>query len=225
MRWLWRARPGREIDYTREATKIAQALLKETIVAYQGQTLLCRARPGFRKRIGRMARWSIPPTGSSRLFRFWAHSCLPIMAVSRQTGAALLQQMQFGAGQAPGRLGQRQAAPEAGDGFPPEFGYNSVRIPLYLVRGGIKDPALLTRLKQGMSGPDGLVTLIDLSSDKVVKTLSDPGYQIISDLVSCVVDGGKMPTTVKQFTPTLYYPSTLHLLGLAYAAEKHPECL
>ena len=84
---------------------------------------------------------------------------------------------------------------------------------------------MLTHLKQGMSGLDGSVALIDVSSDKVTATLTDPGYKIVIDLVDCVLDGAKLPPAVLQFVPTLYYPSTLHLLGLAYAAEKHPECL
>jgi len=35
----------------------------------------------------------------------------------------------------------------------------------------------------------------------------------------------KLPAAVKEFTPTLYYPSTLHLLGLSYVAARQPECL
>lgn len=215
-----------KIDYTREATRIAQALLKETVIVYQGRTLLLPGASGF----SQTDRKDGPVVNPS----YWIFEAFPVLGTLVpsdkwrdvvQTGVDLLQQMQFGTGKLPADWVSVRQRPRPADGFPPEFGYNAVRIPLYLVRAGIKDPALLTRLKQGMSGPDGLVTLVDLSSDKVVTTLSDPGYQIISDLVSCVVGGGKLPATVKQFIPTLYYPSTLHLLGLAYAAEKHPECL
>ncbi|PZM14681.1 glycosyl hydrolase family 8 [Rhizobium tubonense] len=213
-------------DYTSEATKIAQALLTETTIAYQGEMLLLPGASGFSEG----DREDGPVVNPS----YWIFEAFPVLGTlvpsdkwqkMLDSGVALLRQMQFGAKKLPADWVSLKRRPQPAAGFPPEFGYNAVRIPLYLVRGGIKDAALLTRLKQGMSDANGSVTLIDLSSDKVTATLSDPGYQVINDLVDCVVDGTKLPATARQFVPTLYYPSTLHLLGLAYAAEKHPECL
>ena len=44
-------------------------------------------------------------------------------------------------------------------------------------------------------------------------------------LAACALDGTAIPAELRRFQPTLYYPSTLHLLSLAYVAERHPECL
>jgi endoglucanase len=213
-------------EYKREATKIAQALLNETIVAYQGQTLLLPGTSGFSEG----DREDGPVVNPS----YWIFEALPVLDTLApsdkwqsvfDSALSLLPQMQFGAKKLPTDWVSLKRSPKPAEGFPPEFGYNSVRIPLYLMRGGIKDRTLLMHLKQGMSDADGSVTLIDVSSDKVTATLTDPGYEIVNDLVNCVLDGTKLSPAVRQFVPTLYYPSTLHLLGLAYAAEKHPECL
>ena len=111
------------------------------------------------------------------------------------------------------------------DGFEPEFGYNAIRIPLYLARAGINDKALLTRLQEGMTVEGDEPATIDLTSGKPKDLLSDPGYRIVNDVVACVVGGTKLPASVRQFAPTLYYPATLQLLSLAFVTEKHPECL
>jgi endo-1,4-beta-D-glucanase Y len=92
------------------------------------------------------------------------------------------------------------------------------------VRAGETDSALLKPLADGMSDGGG-VALVDLPAGTVKERLTDAGYTIIPALVSCVVDGNKIGPALTNFTPTLYYPSTLHLLALSYLAERHPECL
>jgi endoglucanase len=213
-------------EYRREATKIAQALLNEAIVTSDGRTLLLPGASGFSQK----DRKDGPVVNPS----YWIFEALPVLnglvPADKWQGVfdsalSLLPQMQFGARGLPSDWVSLNGGPKPAEGFSPEFGYNSVRIPLYLMRGGIKDRTLLQHFKQGMSDANGSVTLIDVSSGAVSATLTDPGYEIIIDLVNCVLDGTKLSPASRQFVPTLYYPSTLHLLGLAYAAEKHPECL
>jgi endoglucanase len=115
--------------------------------------------------------------------------------------------------------------PRPADGFEAEFGYNAIRIPLYLARAGIPDQALLTRLQAGMTFEGDEPATIDLATGNPKQPLTDPGYRIVNDVVACVTTGAKLPASVRQFVPSLYYPSTLQLLGLAFVEEKHPECL
>jgi endoglucanase len=131
------------------------------------------------------------------------------------------------------RIGKRQLPPEwlslAGiaepaAGFPAEFGYNALRIPLYLIRAGMADPPMLARLLDGMS-LDGNIALSDLEANRVTLVLEEPGYRAIPALVRCSLSGAALPPEVKSFSTTHYYPSTLHLLVLSHARKELPQCL
>ena len=118
-----------------------------------------------------------------------------------------------------------ETVPRPAKGFKDEFGYNAIRIPLYLIRGEIAEPELIRGLISAMA-PDGTaVNLVDLTNGQVTERLTDPGYRILPALAACALDKTAIPAELRQFQPTLYYPSTLHLLSLAYVAERHPECL
>lgn len=213
-------------DYTQAATKIAKALLDKVVVRTGGQTLLLPGASGFTA-----AERSDGPVINPSYWIFEAFPVLNALAPSEKwrelttSGLSLIQQMQFGSRGLPADWVSLQRSPKPAQGFPPEFGYNAIRIPLYLIRGGIQDKNLLGRLQQGMMDPDGAITLQNLSNDTPKATLSEPGYRIINHLMACILAGVEIPAAIRQFAPTLYYPSTLHLLGLSYIAESHPECL
>ena len=85
-------------------------------------------------------------------------------------------------------------------------------------------PELLNRLKNGMTLESGAAGTFDLKSGAVKDVLSDPGYRIIPALAACVAGGAAVPEELKSFQPTLYYPSTLHLLALSFLARNNGEC-
>ncbi|MBB3917952.1 glycosyl hydrolase family 8 [Rhizobium fabae] len=212
-------------DYILAASRMAQALLAKTVVRSEGRTLLMPGTDGF----AAADRDDGPVVNPS----YWVYEAIPVMAALApsddwktlsEDGVALLSTMQFGPRRLPAEWVSLHAKPQPAKGFDAEFAYNAIRIPLYLVRGGVTDKALLNRLRQGMS-QDGVLATIDLTTGRPKTLLSDPGYRIVNDVVACVVDGTKLPVSALQFAPTLYYPSTLQLLGLAYIGEKHPECL
>ncbi|MBY5815322.1 endoglucanase [Rhizobium leguminosarum] len=212
-------------DYILAASRMAQALLAETVVHAAGHTLLLPGSEGF----AASDREDGPVVNPS----YWIYEAIPVMAALAPSdawqklsddGLALLKRMQFGPRKLPAEWVSLSDQPQPAQGFDAEFAYNAIRIPLYLARGGVTDKALLTRLQQGMS-QDGVPATIDLTTGRPKAVLSDPGYRIVNDVVACVVDGTKLPVSALQFAPALYYPSTLQLLGLAYIGEKHPECL
>jgi len=213
-------------DYIESAAKMAQALLSHVVVSSGGRTLLLPGASGF----------DSPDRKDGPIINpsYWVYEAIPIMALLAPSnawqklsddGLSLLRSMKFGPRKLPGDWVSLNRMPEPAKGFEAEFGYNSLRIPLYLVRAGISDKALLSRLRQGMTAEDGTLATISLASGKPKTLLSDPGYRIVNDVVACVTDGTKLPESSRQFEPSLYYPSTLHLLGLAFVGEKHPECL
>lgn len=212
-------------DYIEAAAKMAQALLSHAVVTTGGRTLLLPAVKGFGT--GREDGPVINPS-------YWVYEAIPVMALLAPSdqwqklsddGLSLLRSMQFGPRKLPADWVSLHGTPRPADGFDAEFGYNAIRIPLYLARAGISDKALLSRLQAGMIGEGGAPATIDVTTGKPVHALSDPGYQIVNDVVACVTNGTKLPASVRQFAPALYYPSTLQLLGLAFIGEKHPECL
>lgn len=87
------------------------------------------------------------------------------------------------------------------------------------------DPEILSRFRKQGSLPEGSAAIYDLDSATPSAVLSDTGYQIVNHILACLVDKTALPANIKQFTPTLYYPSTLHLLGLSFIAARQPECL
>jgi endo-1,4-beta-D-glucanase Y len=213
-------------DYLQAAAGMAKAILSRVVINSGGRTLLIPGVDGYRAP-GRKDGPIVNPS-------YWIFEAIPVMALLvpserwqklSDDGLALLRALQFGPRKLPADWVSLKAKPEPADGFEAEFGYNAVRIPLYLARAGIADKALLTRLQQGMTVEGDEPATIDLATGKPKDLLPDPGYRIVNDVVACVVSGTKLPASVQQFAPSYYYPATLQLLSLAFVTEKHPECL
>lgn len=107
--------------------------------------------------------------------------------------------------------------------FPAMFGWNAVRIPLYLAWSGSGGRDLLTSYRESWSA--GGPKIVDLDTGLVIDPLPAPGYGAIDDLVACSLDGRAVRDATRNFEPTTYYPSTLHLLSLMALAERYPRCL
>jgi endoglucanase len=213
-------------DLTEAASTIADAVGKEAVAEQQGRKLLMPAAAGF----GPDDRKDGPVVNLS----YWVFEAFPELArIAPDTdwkriaddGRALIERARFSPRKLPPDWLSLKTRPRPADGFAEEFGYNALRIPLYLVRAGTDDPALLTALAAGMQGSDGNVHIVDLDTGADKTALAEAGYRAIPALVACVVDGKKMPADIATFKPSVYYPSTLHLLALAFAADKHPEYL
>lgn len=213
-------------SYLEAAAKIADALLAHAIVKTGGRTVLLPGVEGF----------NAPERADGPVINpsYWVYEAIPVMAVLAPSdawhalsddGLSLLRSMQFGPRKLPADWVSLDHQPRPAEGFDAEFGYNAIRIPLYLARAGVSDKALLLRLQSGMTASDGAPATIDLKTGKPMQSLPDAGYRIVNDVVACVTDGTKLPASSRQFAPSLYYPSTLQLLGLAFVGEKHPECL
>jgi endoglucanase len=174
------------------------------------------------------------PDGPVVNLSYWVYEAFPVFAgiapaidwqAVSDDGIALLRQSLLGPRRLPPEWLSLQTRPRPAAGFPEEFGYNALRIPLYLLRAGVTDAELLRTLADGMSTETGDVAIVELATGNVTTTLTDPGYAIIPALVGCVLDATPIPPALRSFEPTLYYPSTLHLLSLSFLRESHPGCL
>ena len=212
-------------DYAEASAAIASAILKKTVVQRGGRTLLLPAASGFDED----DREDGPVVNPSYLI-FEAFPVLNLVAPSplwkalADDGLAQIGTFAFSDRKLPADWVSVKTKPQPASGFPPEFGYNAVRIPLYLARANMGSPELLARLKGGMTLESGAAGTFDLKSGAVKDVLSDPGYRIIPALAACVGGGPAVSAELKNFQPTLYYPSTLHLLALSFLARNNGEC-
>jgi endo-1,4-beta-D-glucanase Y len=215
-----------EARFLRSAATIATALGQTSVIDYHGEKLLMPGVVGF----GANARKDGPVVNPS----YWIFEAFPVLArlapetdwqAVADSGKRIIAKSALGTHMLPAEWLSLASAPKPARGFPAEFGYNALRIPLYLMRAMDSDTALLKRLRDGMSGTDGALMLYNLVSGKATAQLTDPGYRIIPALASCVLDGTRLPADLGTFSPTIYYPSTLHLLALSHIREDRPECL
>ena len=213
-------------DYIVAATGIAHALLSEAVVETGGRTVLLPAVHGYSS----TDRDDGPVINPS----YWIYEALPVMAALVPSGAwkkladdgvSLLHAMRFGPKRLPADWVSLRREPRPATGFDATYGYDAVRIPLFLLRGGIGDRPMLSGLQSATATDDGGTATFDLSTGETQTVLQDAGYQIVNNVVACVLNGKKLPASSLQFAPVFYYPSSLQLLGLAYVGEKHPECL
>lgn len=109
------------------------------------------------------------------------------------------------------------------EGFPPESGYNAVRIPLHLAWADGTDKALLEPWvrawrRKGKTQP----AVFDLPEGKRTGSMADPNYAAVAMLLECA--SGGQPTAPRAFAPTHYYPSILYILTQMALAERYPQC-
>jgi len=214
-------------DLTGTAAIMAKAIMQEGVWSAEGMTMLKPGAVGF----GAGERSDGPIVNPS----YWVYETFDVMNELAPDqgwqrlsvdGRKLLQAaMSIGPVKLPPDWVSLHAAPAVADGFPQQFSYNAVRIPLYLIRSGDRDRSILEPFAQAMSDESGKVRLVDITSGRTSELLADPGYRIIPAALRCTLDGTRLPADLTVFQATEYYPSTLQLLALSYMRRRHPECL
>lgn len=215
-----------EQAFVDSARNIAKALSRYALFDHIGLRLLKPAVAGFGA--------ADMPDGPIVNPSYWVFEALETMAELdpdgkwanvAPSGMKLLREAAFGDRKLPSDWLSLKDEPAPAEGFPPEFSYNALRIPLYLARAHIDAPDLLRQLQQGMTDADGNVVLVNVETGMVKETLRDAGYRMIPAMLACVLDKTAVPDELRTFKPTVYYPSTLHLLALASIREAQPQCL
>ncbi len=217
-----------EPRYTSAAQKLARAIGKNTFARSGRSLLLLPGAQGF----GAADR----PDGPVVNLSYWVFETFPVLAALApeyewnrvwRDGVLLLQQATSGRVRLPADWLSLQSGlqPKPADGFPPEFGYNSLRIPLYLVRAGMTDMEWLRALRQRWSAENEGIAVVNVVTGQVRERLTDQGYAILPAVLACALEGTPVPDALKAFEPSLYYPSTLYLLAKSLLVEKYPQCV
>ncbi len=218
----------KEPRYAAAAQKLAKAIGKNTFGRNGGSVFLLPGAEGFNE--------GERPDGPVVNLSYWIFEAFPVLAglapeyewnrVWRE-GVNLLQQTTSGRIRLPADWIsiQRRMQTKPADGFPPEFGYNSLRIPLYLLRAGMTDLEWLRALKQRWSAENEGVAVVNVVTGQVRERLNDQGYAILAAGLACALDGTPVPAALKAFEPQLYYPSTLYLMTKSWLGEEYPQCV
>ena len=141
--------------------------------------------------------------------------------------AALVEKSRFGPENLPADwVSVASGQPVPAQFQPAVFGYESIRIPLYLAWSSAGNPKSLSAFAaswQGHKGDDPGV--IDLASGHMKQSFGDSGYRGVVALARCASTGEAFPEAATHVDLGRYFSATLHMLSLAAAREKFPSCL
>jgi endoglucanase len=218
----------KEPRYTTAAQKLARSIGRNTLGRDSGAVFLLPGAEGF----GAGERSDGPVVNLS----YWVFEAFPVLAGLApeyewnkvwKEGVSLLQQATSARVRLPADWISIQSRIQIrpAEGFPPEFGYNSLRIPLYLMRAGMTDLEWLRALRQRWAAENEGVAIVDVVTGNARMRLTDQGYAMISAALACALEGTPVPESLKTFEPQLYYPSTLYLMTKSWLREKRPQCV
>lgn len=143
----------------------------------------------------------------------------------QQSGLALLQEARFGSDDLPPDwLSLSAGQTHLADGFDPVFGYNAIRIPLYLVWAGAGARVHLAPFIAHWPDESArAVAHVHLVSGHA-EPLSGAGYRAIAQLTTCAMNGAGDTSALRAPLDAHYYPATLHLLSLLAFHERGLAC-
>jgi endoglucanase len=141
-----------------------------------------------------------------------------------QSGLDLIDHAQFGNSKLPTdwlSLAKPTLAPA--QGFDAQFGYDALRIPLYLYWA---DATTADRLSVFNSAWANGAAIVAVAPHGTAQALAEPGYQAVAALVRCSCEGKTYPESFYRFSEKQnYYPATLHILSLFAATMHGGPCL
>lgn len=218
-----------EASYTGKARAIVEALAQKAVVSDPAHgMLLLPAAQGFSA--------AEQPDGPVVNLSYWVFPALrelgtidrdfPAQALI-ESGTKLLRTARFGASQLPSDwISLKGDYPRPAQKFAPNFGYDAVRIPLYAAWYGRGQSQLLAKIYDRWNkGGINTVQVIELATASPLVSMPDPGYQAVSELLSCSLGKTANLHAIGAFEPTEYYPSTLHLISIVAISEGYPQCL
>ncbi|WP_245443132.1 glycosyl hydrolase family 8 [Labrys okinawensis] len=214
-------------SWTETSRNMAEAIGQRLVRRVGAHTVLMPGVKGF----GPQDR----PDGPVLNLSYWIFEALPVLArlapntdwkALAASGEGLIRDARFGSAELPADwISLKSAKPALATGFEPRFSYDAVRIPLYLLRAGNNDQALLKPFAKAWGNGTAAPPIFDLAGDKQIGAMDDPGYRMIGAVLQCALDHKPVPTELRSPKLEVYYPATLYLLALSAVAQHYPECL
>ena len=143
----------------------------------------------------------------------------------RLSGLALTDAAKFGPRRLPADWISLKYGVQPAASFPKRFGYDALRMPLYLAWGAPMERSRLRGLVEAWEeGKEGPVAVVDLDSGKAVSPLRDSGYRAVAALARCAAYDVKFPDDLRWVNFDSYYSATLHMLSLTALRQRFPQC-
>ncbi len=144
-----------------------------------------------------------------------------------RNGLELVKQTQLGPARLPTEwTSLHDARPRAADGFPQQFAYNAIRIPLYIAWAGLGQPELyapFVRVWQNRGG--GALPIVDAATGRPTDWLREKGYAAVAVLTSCAANGTPASGDERRIhSDENYYAVTLNLLAVIAGHMRYPSC-
>lgn len=210
---LWKAEA-----YKTAAAAIVKALAPAVLVEQAGMTVLLPGKDGFRKGdtlILNPSYWVFPA--------FRAFAALPGAEIWRKvadSGLVLLSKARFGAFQLPPDWLALDAAGgvTVAEGFRKQYGYDAVRVPLYLAWDGYRDPYYFRpfAMLAAKYGGGAIPATVSLPGGTTTQVSASVGMLGVYRLASRIAATGNEVTVPPLAPDEDYYSTTLaHLAALA----------
>ncbi len=176
------------------------------------------------------------PDGPVVNLSYWvfpAFSRLPLVAPDvdwlglSRNGLELVKQTHFGPASLPTEwvsLHDAQARPA--DGFPQQFAYNSIRIPLYIAWAGLGQREIYAPfVRVWQNRGEGALPIVDAATGKAADWLTEKGYRSIAVLTSCAANGTPATGDERRIhSNENYYAVTLNLFAVIAGHMRYPSC-
>ena len=207
------------------ATKMVQTIGTTMLAPFEDMLVIRPAGAGFSEA-------DRPEDGPIINPSYWVFEAFPVFAqltpdidwtsVGTQ-GLTLMQRARIYPAMLPPEWLSLQASDlRPADGFPPDFGYNNIRIPVYMMRANVEARFLKPYAAIGdASGIDR----VQVTTDAVLEKLTEPGYLLIQAAINCTLQGTAIPSELQTMTASTYYAATLQLLLLDHLRRDKPACL
>jgi len=142
------------------------------------------------------------------------------------SGYMLLKAARFGAAGLPTDwIALSGGKPQPAEKFTKEFGYNAVRLPLYLAWAPQISREALQPFVSYYENNKFSVHTYDVTASAAVQNFGDPGYTALFALAKCALDETPLPLGLRSVSFDRYYSATLHMLALAAARLRYQKCL
>jgi len=224
------ARRFNDRRYLQRATEIAEALAERCIVDSplgNGTTVFLPAAFGFvhEGRVTVNPSYLMPVA----MRELAAATGVTALANAAMHGEMLLEQIAL-QGPVPDWVAITGAGLGPAEGFSPNAGYESMRVPLFMIWSGQTRHASVGQMMRiydrtvlpGQPVP----TRISPDGATVLEASNDPGYRALAALISCAGRMGQVGSDMPPFDETQpYYPATLQMFAMIAANQIAPECV
>jgi len=143
-----------------------------------------------------------------------------------RSGMELLAKGRFGPAQLPTEwMSAKGSTLRPAEGFPQNFGYNAIRIPLYMAWAGLGDRNDYAPFVKLWSPGGKGAGVVDARTGRS-QGMNESGYASIAALTLCAVNGAPAPEDfLRPRANENYYPAILHLMSVIAMQMRYPNCL